>query len=239
MQLATKTVGSGPRTAALVHGASASTEIWRDFAAILADEYGYTVTLVDLRGHGDSPRGDRYRATDFADDLVDTLPTGLDVLAGQSLGGRAVMLAAPRLLPKRLIPFDPGLYASKPAELALRYLSGPIRHLPERVHRMMGVPPKGSAPDAYECRRSAWAKWDPTMMKDLVGSVKTEPYVIGPPAVPSTLLIAEKSFVVPPWAVDELRRQGWEVRVKPDSVHDLHLQDPAGCARLLDDVLRA
>jgi pimeloyl-ACP methyl ester carboxylesterase len=237
MQLATKTVGSGPRTAALVHGASASTEIWRDFAAILVDDLGYTVTLVDLRGHGDSPRGDRYRVSDFVGDLVETLPTGLDLLAGQSLGGRVTMLAAPQLLPRRLIAFDPGLYAKLPARLALRYLSGPARHLPDRVLKLMDVPPKGSAPDALACRRSAWAKWDPTMMGDLVGSVKTEPYVIGPPAVPSTVLVADKSFVVPPWAVDDLRHHGWDVRIKPDSVHDLHLQDPAGCARILEDVL--
>jgi pimeloyl-ACP methyl ester carboxylesterase len=237
MQLATNTIGSGPRTAALVHGASASSEIWRAFAAILADDYGYTVTLVDLRGHGDSPRGDRYRVSDFVGDLVDTLPTGLDLLAGQSLGGRASLLAAPQLLPKRLIGFDPALYASTPARLALRYLSGPVRHLPDRALRLMGVPPRGSAPGAIDCRRSAWAKWDPSMMSDLVGSVRTEPFVIGPPVVPSTVLVAHKSFVVPPWAVDDLRTEGWDVRIKPASVHDLHLQDPAGCARILDDVL--
>ena len=56
MLLSTKTVGSGTRSAALVHGASASGEIWRDFAAILVESYDFTVTLVDLRGHGDSPR---------------------------------------------------------------------------------------------------------------------------------------------------------------------------------------
>ncbi len=106
MQLSIKTVGSGTRTAALVHGASASTEIWRDFAAILVESYDFTVTLVDLRGHGDSPRGDRYRVSDFVGDLVDTLPTGLDLLVGQSLGGRAGMLSLPQLLPQRFIGLD-------------------------------------------------------------------------------------------------------------------------------------
>ncbi len=238
MLLSTKTVGSGPRSAALVHGASASTEIWRDFAAVLVESYDYTVTLVDLRGHGDSPRGDRYRVSDFVGDLVDTLPTGLDLLAGQSLGGRAGMLSLPQLMPKRFIGFDPALFVSAPARLALRYLSTVAPHLPDSVLRVAGVPPKGSAPDALDCRRSAWDAWDRTMMRDLVGSVDTEPFVIVAPAVPSTLLLADKSFVVSPAVARELQSLGWDVRVKPGSTHDLHLQDPAGCIDMLDDVLR-
>ena len=74
MELSTRTLGSGTRSAALVHGASASSEIWRDFAAILVDSYDFTVTLVDLRGHGDSPRADRYRVSDFVGDLVGHAP---------------------------------------------------------------------------------------------------------------------------------------------------------------------
>jgi pimeloyl-ACP methyl ester carboxylesterase len=238
VQLSTTTVGSGSRSAALVHGASASSAIWRDLAAILAESYDYTVTLVDLRGHGASPHADSYRVSDFVSDLVETLPTGLDVLMGQSLGGRAGILASPQLRPKRFIGLDPALYVSKLAGFGLRYLSGPARHLPDRVLKVLGVPPKGSTPDAIECRRSAWRTWDPSMMGDLAGSVRTEPFVIGPPAVPSTLLLADKSFVVSSAVADQLRAVGWDVRVKPGSTHDLHLQDPAGCVRLLDDVLR-
>ncbi len=196
------------RSAALVHGASASTETWRDFAAILVDSYDFTVTLVDLRGHGDSPRGDRYRVSDFVGDLVDTLPVGLDLLAGQSLGGRAGMLSLPQLLPKRFVGFDPALFVSSPARLALRYLSTVAPHLPDSVLRVAGVPPKGSAPDALDCRRSAWDAWDRSMMRDLVGSVATEPFVIVAPAAPSTLLLADKSFVVSPAVARELQSLG-------------------------------
>lgn len=238
MELSTRTLGSGTRSAALVHGASASSEIWRDFAAILVDSYDFTVTLVDLRGHGDSPRADRYRVSDFVGDLADTLPTGLDLLVGQSLGGRAGMLALPRLTPKRFIGLDPALFASTPARLALRYLSPVMPHLPDRVLRVMGVPPKGSAPDALDCRRSAWDAWDRSMMRDLVGSVKTEPFVLVAPVVPSTLLLADKSFVVSAEVAQQLRSLGWDVRVKTGSTHDLHLQDPAGVIAMLDDVLR-
>ena len=238
MQLSTKIVGSGRRSAALVHGASASGEIWQDFAAILVESYDFTVTLVDLRGHGDSPRGDRYRVSDFVGDLVDTLPTGLDLLVGQSLGGRAGMLVTPQLLPKRFIGLDPALFASTPVRLALRWVSPVMPHMPDRVLRVLGVPPKGSPPGALECRRSAWDAWDRSMMGDLAGSVKTEPFQIVAPAVPSTLLLADKSLFVSPAVADQLRSLGWDVRVKPESTHDLHLEDPAGVIKMLDDVLR-
>jgi pimeloyl-ACP methyl ester carboxylesterase len=238
VELSTRTVGSGTRSAVLVHGASASSDIWRDFAAILADSYDCTVTLVDLRGHGASPHADRYWVSDFVDDLVDTVPTGVDLLIGQSLGGLAGAFAAPKLLPKRFIGLDPALFVGRAAGLALVYLSPYARHLPDGVLRAMGVPPKGSAPDALECRRSAWATWDPTMMRGLAKSAREQPFMVGPPAVPSTLLLASKSFVVSTAKANELRGLGWDVRVKPNSTHDLHLQDPAGCIALLDDVLR-
>jgi len=37
----------------------------------------------------------------------------------------------------------------------------------------------------------------------------------------------------------DLRALGWDVRVKPGAVHDMHLQDPAGVVAMLDDILRA
>ena len=148
------------------------------------------------------------------------------------------MLATPQLMPKRFIGLDPALFASTPVRLALRYLSPVMPHLPNRVLRVVGVPPKGSAPDALECRRSAWDAWDRSMMGDLAGSVKTEPFPLVAPAVPSTLLLADKSLFVSPAVAEELRSLGWDVRVKPGSTHDLHLEDPAGVIAMLDDVLR-
>ena len=96
MQLTTTTLGSGSRSVALVHGMSASSLHWSDVARLLVDEHDCTVTLVDLRGHGDSPRADRYAVDDFSDDLVDTLPHGARLphgavarRAGRDDGGRA------------------------------------------------------------------------------------------------------------------------------------------------------
>ena len=221
-----------------MHGASASGDIWKDFAAILVESYDFTVTLVDLRGHGDSPRGDRYRVSDFLGDLVETLPTGLDLLVGQSLGGRAGMLATPLLMPKRFIGLDPALFRVDPGAAGPALPVSGDASSARGVLRVMGVPPKGSSPDALECRRSAWDTWDRSMMGDLAGSVKTEPFPLVAPAVPSTLLLADKSLFVSPVVAEELRSLGWDVRVKPGSTHDLHVEDPAGVIAMLDDVLR-
>jgi pimeloyl-ACP methyl ester carboxylesterase len=239
MKLATKTITAGPRTAALVHGASMSTLIWRDFGKILTDKYDITLTLVDLRGHGESDRAADYRVSDFADDLVETLPTGLDFLIGQSLGGVSSAWAAARLKPKRYIGFDPAFTASPSAAWALKTL-GPIQpKMPTWMLRAMGSPPKGSAPDTLALFRESWKNWDSSMMKQLVPSGVEHPFAVVPPPLPSTIVLADKSFVIPPAMATGFREAGWDVRDKPGAVHDMHVQDPVGLAALLDDLLRA
>jgi len=213
--------------------------VWRDFGQVLIDRYDLTLLLVDQRGHGESPRGDRYQVPDFASDLVDTLPTGLDFLIGQSLGGFSGALAAPDLKPKRFIGLDPAFSASAGAGFVLRYL-GPLQPgMPDWMLHALGSPPEGSAPDTLQLFRTAWAKWDKSMMGQLVPSGRHSPFLPGPPAVPSTIVLADKSFVVKPPAAAAFSAAGWDVRIKPGAVHDMHVQDPKGLAALLDDVLRA
>jgi pimeloyl-ACP methyl ester carboxylesterase len=213
-------------------------DVWRDFAQILIEDYDLSVILVDLRGHGQSPRGERYLVADFAADLVDTLPTGLDFLVGQSLGGVSSAWASAALLPRRYIGLDPAFTAGIFTALLLR-LAGRIQtRLPDGILRKLGMPPKGSAPDTLERVHAMWAEWDSSMMGPLVTSGRRTPFPVGPPAVPSTLVLADKSLFVRPKMATELTALGWDIRVKPGGEHDLHLQDPRGVIALLDDVLR-
>ena len=239
MKLETWTVGDGPRTAALVHGASMGGAVWRDFARILVDEHDLTVVLLDQRGHGRSPRSDRYEVADFANDLVESLPQGLDFCIGQSLGGLASAWASARLRPKRYIGLDPALAVGPIAAFMLRTLGPHQTRLSDRMLRALGAPVKGSPPDTLARFRAMWKDWDPAMMAQLARSARREPFPIAPPAVPSTLLLADKGFCVPEPVAARLRSAGWDIRVKPGAVHDLHLQDPRGCIAMLDDVLRA
>lgn len=238
MQLHTTTMGTGRRSAWLVHGATSWTATWRWFAPILVERYDCTVTLVDQRGHGESPRGDRYRMADFVEDLVDTVPVGVDLLIGQSLGGRTTALASAELLPKRWIGLDPALFGNARLLKPLRHLVPVLHGLPEGVLRRIGIVPKGSPPQALADVRAGWSRWDRSMMADVLQSAADDPFPIGPPPVPSTLVLADKSIWVPARQAARLRELGWDVRVKPGAVHDLHVQDPEGVAALIDDVLR-
>jgi pimeloyl-ACP methyl ester carboxylesterase len=237
MKLVIRTVGTGSRTAALVHGAMMSGEVWRDMAAELIDRYDLTLLLVDLRGNGDSPRSVHYAAADFAADLVENLPPDLDLLIGQSLGGLASAMASAAVRPKRFIGLDPAFAVTGRMAFMLRNIGPYLPRFPDWLLHAVDIPTPGSAPDTLARLRAMWAKWDSTMMHPLADSTKRDPYVVAPPAVPSTLLLAESSFAVPPDTSDALRELGWDVRVKPGAVHDLHVQDPRGVVDLLADVL--
>jgi pimeloyl-ACP methyl ester carboxylesterase len=150
VKLDTWTQGDGPRTAALVHGASVGGDIWRDFGKILVDSYDIKLILLDLRGHGRSPRADHYRVSDFVGDLADTLPTGLDFMIGQSLGGVTAAWAMSALLPKRFIGLDPAFTADRWSAFLLKNL-GPLQpKMPDWMLARLGAPVPGSAPDTLQ-----------------------------------------------------------------------------------------
>jgi pimeloyl-ACP methyl ester carboxylesterase len=236
MKLATTTVGSGSRRAALVHGASMNSDAWREFVPYLL-EHDLTLTLVDLRGHGDSPRASSYLISDFVSDLVETLPKNLDLLIGQSLGGLAGAWASAELIPKRFIGIDPALGISR-SQLFLLGILGPIQtRLPDRVLHAFGMPPKGSPPDMMERIHAMWAKWDTSSVRDVKNSAFANPFPVAPPRVPSTIVLADPSMATPPKLADALRACGWDVRVIKGGGHDLHQEDPAGLAEVLRDVL--
>ncbi|MGZ6827500.1 MAG: alpha/beta fold hydrolase, partial [Mycobacteriales bacterium] len=98
MRLHLRTWGTGPRSALLVHGFSDDATTWWQVGPALADR-GFTVLAPDLRGHGLSPRGGGYALADLAADLVDTLPTGVELAVGHSLGAAVLALAVPALAP--------------------------------------------------------------------------------------------------------------------------------------------
>jgi len=217
MKLATTTVGDGPKTAALVHGLSGDSGTWFEFAPWLAEQ-GYTVTLVDQRGHGASPRADSYLAEDLADDLVDTLPVGMDLIAGHSLGGRALLLAVERLRPQRAVYLDPGWNVPPEMEFAL-----PLDEHGDivSVEALAELVPDYSPEHVANARRSlklydpAWVTSPNPVLPD------QEPPT--PPVVPSLVVLADPPVAVRPDLEERLRSGGYEVVTVPDGHHDLHI----------------
>jgi pimeloyl-ACP methyl ester carboxylesterase len=104
MDLNTHRWGDGETRVLLIHGICSSGATWWEIGEGIANA---TVIAPDLRGHGDSPRAQRYGAADYADDLG----TGWDLVIGHSLGGLIAVHAAAHDpgFAKRLILLDPVL----------------------------------------------------------------------------------------------------------------------------------
>ncbi len=122
MHLASMSWGNGPRRALLLHGIGSNKEGWWRVGPALAD-LGYTVSAPDLRGHGTSPKADRYLLADFANDVADTGPW--DLMLGHSLGGAiaVTLLVDDRAFAARVILEDPALFLPGP-ETTLPMLLG-------------------------------------------------------------------------------------------------------------------
>ena len=121
LQLATLEWGArGPR-ALLIHGLTSSARSWWRLGAEMA-RAGYRVVAPDLRGHGDSPRGDDYLLASYATDVL-ALDREWDVVVGHSLGGAiaAVAQTIDRSFADRLVLEDPLLRLSEPESFIAEY----------------------------------------------------------------------------------------------------------------------
>lgn len=113
MQLNFIDLGSGPRTALLLHGMSGSAESWGAVIDSLVD-VGYRVLALDLPGHGRSFRDAESSVWAASDAVVDTVratvPGPLTVAIGHSYGGSVLAAAADRLRPTTPVYVDAGMF---------------------------------------------------------------------------------------------------------------------------------
>lgn len=97
MKLHRTTCGSGP-VLLLLHGVTRCGADWEALFPALAEHW--TVVALDQRGHGASPRGDRYLVTDYIADAVSFVreeTAGSVVLFGHSLGAMVAAAVAAEL----------------------------------------------------------------------------------------------------------------------------------------------
>jgi len=233
VKLHTQEWGSGDRVALLVHGIMSDHRTWRRVGPALADR-GYRVIAVDLRGHGLSPRGsgatpaDRYSPALFADDLVDTLPTGADLALGHSLGGLTLRYAVDRLKPQRAVYSDPAWQFARaevdPAMFVAFQQAGR-----EQISTMN---PRWEEADV-DVELATLAAWDSDSALALAGN---HAYAGLPeaPAVPSLVQLADQSFLIGPEDAAQLRERGFEVRTVPGAGHTIHRDDFEGFMASLD-----
>ncbi|MEV4557267.1 alpha/beta hydrolase [Kitasatospora sp. NPDC049285] len=234
MKLHTREWGTGDRIALLIHGIQADHRTWRLVGPALA-ERGYRVIAADLRGHGASPRGagagpaERYHPARYADDLVETLPAGVALALGHSMGGLALRDAVERLKPARAVYSDPAFVYDRPGAGPEPFVG--FKRFGTRAFITAMHP--GWAAEDVDVELATLAVWDP----DTAVGLWAHPGHSGLPAaaaVPSLVQLADPSTLVTPVEAERLRTRGFEVRTVPGTGHCIHRDDPAAFLDSLD-----
>jgi pimeloyl-ACP methyl ester carboxylesterase len=228
MKLHVREWGTGDRVAVLIHGITSDSTGWRRLGPDLAAR-GYRVLAPDLRGHGLSDRGD-YSPAAWAGDVVESLPGRPELALGHSLGGIVLALAVERLQPSRAVYEDPA------------WLVPPDRH--EESSRTF-VARKAWSREDVAAENPRWSaedvdgklieleRWDPATVDGILNG-RVWDHTPAAPVVPSLVLLADPSQLVPPPAADRLRAAGFEVRVVPGAGHSIHRDDYEGFLTSLD-----
>ena len=236
MQLAVHVSGAGERTALLIHGMMSDHRAWHRVAAELGDA-GYRVVMVDLAGHGASPRSRRYSPRRWAEDVIESLEgvldAPLDLLMGHSLGALVASLVAEPFAPRAAIYVDPafafprgmrGVALKTMFTLAPRPGAGMLRRLN----------PRWTADDVA-LELTTLRVWD---KRTILGFVSTRPLRSPRTLVaPSLVVLAERSLLIGSRDVERMRRDGMTVEVVRGAGHTVFRDDHGGFMRLVNDWL--
>jgi pimeloyl-ACP methyl ester carboxylesterase len=243
MQLNTITTGRGARHVGLVHGLGADGSTWQPLVDRLIASGEHTVTTIDLRGHGRSDRASSYRLDEFADDVVEALPHGLDAVVGHSLGGSVLVRAVGRLQPARAVYLDPGFGLTLPTTGVAGRLFWAVPLVTMGVAGALQARRGARTRAGYtaEIRASldrANGLFDRRMAVGVFRDVAFHPVVVAPPEVPSTIVLSDDSpSVLPDALATRLESAGWEVRRLPGVHHDMHLEAPDRTYETVRDLL--
>lgn len=227
MKLAVQEWGSGDRVAVLVHGASGTAESMRPLGDELVAR-GYRVLAPDLRGHGASPRGGPYTIQALANDLIESLPAGVELAAGHSVGGKVLPWAVRGLAPERVIYLDPAWIAppAPPGGISLVKDDGS----PMNVDDARRMYPDGT-PEDWQAAVDRYLATDWRMFHDPLLQIRQTTVPPIPADAPSLVITADPSTLVTPVLAAALRVGGYEVRTQPGAGHGLFQEDMAAFLR--------
>lgn len=243
MKLSSSTVGSGPRHVGLVHGLGGNGATWQPLVDCMLATGEFTVTTLDLRGHGHSDRAPSSSLAELADDVVETLPRGLNSVVGHSLGGAVLLRAVGRLAPGRAIYLDPGFHLALPTTgiggrlfWLAPLLSLGIAQIPQA--RRGAKVRAGYTPEIRRSLEQATEQFDAKMAIGIFREVAFHPIGIAPPEVASTVLLSDDSpAVLPDTVATALADQRWDIQRLAGIHHDMQVEDPARVFGQIRDLL--
>jgi pimeloyl-ACP methyl ester carboxylesterase len=243
MKLSTFTTGSGSRHVGLVHGLGGNADTWTPFVDRLLASGDYTVTTLDLRGHGTSPRASSYSLGEIADDVVENLPAGLHSVVGHSLGGAVLARAIDRLAPGHAIYLDPGFHLALPTTGVggrLFWLA-PLLSLGVAQIKQSREGAKVQAlytPEAKASVKQAQEQFDKSMALGIFREVAFNPVPAVSPVIPSTIILSDDSpAVIRTPEVTRYENSGWDVRRLPGIHHDMQIENAERVFEAIRDVL--
>lgn len=217
MKLHIREWGAGDRTAVLLHGITSSSASWWKLGPALAAE-GFHVLAPDLRGHGQSPRGP-YSVTSWADDLIESVPPSPDLALGLSLGGLVLAAAVDRLRPGVAVYEDPAWFLQPGGERRAQSSAGFLARKQWTLDDIRATYPRWE-PEAHQASLTSIGEWDEKCV-EFVGDF-VEPTA---PPVPSVVLTADPSELIPPPRAEQLRQLGFTVEAVPNTGHVVHNED--------------
>lgn len=217
--------GSGDRIAVLAHMQASSARTWWRLGPALADA-GYRVIAPELPGHGRSPRRTEYTIESSAQALAEAIPTGPELVIAHSFSAILVAMQLAEIKPLRLVYSDPAWLKVGSRDRFAYY-----RNLKNWTIDDVRAEAPGWAPEGHEARFDSIGDWDAEAIEQIDGYPGYEP---GPPQIPSLIVTADPSVVIPAERAERLRGIGFEVRTLPGTVHVLHEDDFDGFYKALD-----
>ncbi|AGL15964.1 hypothetical protein L083_2454 [Actinoplanes sp. N902-109] len=162
----------------------------------------------------------------MADELIAAVPTAPDLLVAHSFGAIVAARAAARIKPARVVYSEPAWVAVGGADRFAFYRS-------QKQWTLADVRQESPrwAPEAHAAKLTALAGWDAASLQAIEGFPGYEP---ADPVVPTLIVTADPSRIIPPERCERFRAQGFTVRTVPESAHVLHNEDFPGFLKALD-----
>ena len=230
------------KTMVALHGITANGGAMTEPARLLA-ERGWQVLAPDMRGHGESGRGDGdFSFASLLADLTENVPAEPDLLLGHSFGGTLAQLAVLGgiLRPKALLLEDPvSHFANKATPKAM--LDWDEANLPRDIDGLRQLNPGWSRRDAawklvsleqirFDDARAAFSGNAPWDLRDRATELVAK--------LPTVWVLPEVSRFVPDDDVARLRRDAGAraVAVVPGAGHSIHRDATAAFVDIVERV---